>query len=388
MKKLIHILTPSFFPNVAGMEANILEVYRVFVKRGWRVVVHTSKNTLNQRNILPDRDIVSGISVRRYKAGNFGFIPKLDWTKTDIVALHNFDLFAYIRIFIYTLFLKGLRGKNFTLILIPHGVLSPDWHWFSTPGATLRKIIYPTICVFLINHAVDGIRAVSEWEKLQLIKIGVRQDLIRVITNGVENIAFHDIDEQASADIKKTVKKLGRYLIQIGRINPEKNYEAVIKILEKLPLDVKFVIVGSGQNKNYQVYLESLVSKLNLNQRVIFLGMICGYDKYYLIKHAKMMVHMAKWESFCNAVHEGMSQGLLCIVANKMALPYLVKNRDTGFCLNPNRSDLLAKIINFVVHHPNSRLIKSIKEKALNSAKNHSWEKVARQVENFYLSLN
>lgn len=388
MKKLIHILTPSFFPNVAGMEINILEVYRVFAKKGWRVVVHTSKNTLNQRNILPDRDIISGISVRRYKAGNFGFIPKFDWTKTDIVALHNFDLFIYTRIFLYAWFLKILRKKNFTLILVPHGVLSPEWKWFSKQGAFLRKIIYPVICVFLINQTVDGIRTVSEWEKSKLIKMGVKPGLIMTITNGIEKIAFSNIDQQANINIKKTVEKLGRYIIQIGRINREKNYEAVIKVLQKLPSDVKFVIVGPAQDNHYREYLEELAKKLNLEKRVVFLDTICGHDKYYLIKHAKMMVHMARWESFCNVVHEAMSQGLVCVVANKMALPYLVENGVNGYCVNPDDFESLAEKINFVLNNHNSSIIKSIKEKCSNFAKNHTWENVASQVENFYFSKN
>ncbi len=51
-----------------------------------------------------------------------------------------------------------------------------------------------------------------------------------------------------------------------------------------------------------------------------------------------MMVHMAIWESFCNVVHEGMSQGLVCIVADNTALPYLIKNGVHGWCV-PTRDE-------------------------------------------------
>src|SRR5436305_1512737 len=73
----------------------------------------------------------------------------------------------------------------------------------------------------------------------------VNENLITVITNGIENEAYSDIDTLASKEIKEKAKGFGRYILQVGRIYMIKNYETTIKALAKLPDDVKFVIAGA-----------------------------------------------------------------------------------------------------------------------------------------------
>jgi glycosyltransferase involved in cell wall biosynthesis len=100
-----------------------------------------------------------------------------------------------------------------------------------------------------------------------------------------------------------------------------------------------------------------------------------------------MMVHMALWESFCNVVHEGMSQGLVCIVANNTALPYLIKNKINGFLVKTKDSQMLSEVINYVLENQKSDEIKKIKSANLTFAKNHSWGKTAEKMNTLYQLL-
>jgi len=172
--------------------------------------------------------------------------------------------------------------------------------------------------------------------------------------------------------------------LQIGRIHTIKNFETTIKALAKLPKDIKFVIAGPVGEPDYKAGLEALIKELGLQDRVIFFGTVFGAEKYYLIKNAQMMVHMAIWESYCNVVHEGMSQGLVCVVADNTALPLLIKDGVNGYCLPAKDVNRLADKIQFVLDNESSPEIKAIKKTNKESVKAHSWSNVAKKMEAWY----
>lgn len=390
-KKSIHVFTHTFYPVAAGTETNILETYSVLAKKDWNVTIHTSQNTLTEKNILPEEEIVRGIQVYRYNTSSyFGFFPnKLDWKKSDIIVVHNLDIIPHVYIFLNVWLIKLFGRKKFKFFFVPHGNFPPDAKGSGSLllKSFLRRIFYQTIGYLLIKWTVDGIRVISEWEKEKLISIGIKPALLRVIPNGIEAEAFKNIDQLASKNIKKQVQELGDYIIQIGRISQVKNCETAIKALHFLPSNIKLMLIGPVDKQKYYEYLCRLINQLKLNDRVVFTGTVRGIDKYYLLKKALILVHMSVWESFCNVVHEAMSQGLVCIVSNKTALPYLIKEGVNGFCLNPYDVKGLVEKINYVIENKHSEKIKAMEERNRKFALNHPWTKTAQGMDLFYKDL-
>lgn len=387
-KKHIDVITKYFIPVIAGIETNILETYSVLFKEGWDVTIHTSKDTYLSKNSLLPSDNIRGLDIIRYPFSLFGYWPNIDWEKTNLVCLHNFDIFPHFFIILKVLWLKLINRKNFALTLTPHGGYNPEWSIFPIHKRLIKKFYHFTIGKLIINLAVDGIRAVSEWEKEQMILSGLKESKIVVIDNGIEDEAYVDIDNLASDDIKNKVSKFGKYIIQIGRVYPIKNYETTIRALKNVSSDLTYLIVGPVGDEKYKNHILELINQLGLENRVLLLGVIRGVDKYYLIKHAEMMVHMAIWESFCNVVHEGLSQGLPCIVANNTALPFLIENEVNGYCVNTYDEIELANRINFVHENINSDKITEIsKNNSVKGLKN-SWKHVAGRMNEFYLKLS
>ncbi len=388
VRKVVQVIEKYFFPVTAGIEVNMHETYKVLAREGWDVTFHTSKDTLTEKNILPDSEVISGMSVRRYLYGKFGYFPTLDWDRSDLICLHNFNVFPHFWVLAYTLFRKLIGKKYYRLVLTPHGGFTPEWSVFPVFARFVKYIYHFTIGTLLINLVVDGVRAVSEWERDQIISKGVDRKKVVVIENGLEDEAFEDLEDKASESIKEKVNSLGRYILQIGRVYPIKNYETVIKSLPNIPADIKYVIAGPVELNSHAGYMEKLkvlIKELGLQDRVVFIGVIKGVDKYYLIKNAVLMVHMAVWESFCNVVHEGMSQGLVCIVANNTALPYLIKDGINGYLINTFDYKSLAAKINQVLEGMSSENIKAIRENAFKFGRNNTWSDVAHRMGDFYL---
>ncbi len=381
----IDVIVKYSHPVAAGIEVNTLETYSVLAKEGWEVTFHTSKDTLTEKNVLQDEEMHRGIRIRRYRFGWLGYFPQIDWATTDVVCLHNFNVLPHFILMVRVGLLKLCGRKTFGFFLTPHGGFNPEWSIFPQGVALIKRWYHYTLGAFMINCSMDGVRAVSEWERIEMVKHGVKESLVKVISNGLENEAFLDVDQAASKEVKKAVEGYGRYIIQVGRVYPIKNYETTIRALALVPSDVKYLIVGPPAGEVYRATLERLIGELGLKERVIFAGVVRGVDKYYLIKHAAMMVHMALWESFCNVVHEGMSQGLVCIVADNTALPLLIQDGVNGYCLSTKDHEKLSERIRFVLKRSDSEEIIEMRRRSIEFGRKNSWSEVAARMAMFYL---
>lgn len=388
-KKTIHVLAKYFYPVTGGTILNLMNTYSSFARDDWEIVVHTTKSTLTQKDFLPERGEYRDMEIYRYNHMRYNLIPfvqQIKYGERKIICLHGCDIFPHYYTYAYFLLLEIIRKKRNLLIFSPHGLFNLALARNASSKVKIKKIIDYTIGVFLINRTVDGIRAVSNWEKELLISAGIRPSLITVITNGLEKEALTDSSKLASEQIKMKINELGRYIIQVGRIDRNKNYETPIKAIRFLPDDVKFAIVGGDHSTIYKRELIDLIKQRGLKDRVIFLGIIKGADKYLLMKKAEMMVHMSRVEGFCNAVHEGMSQGLVCIVSRNTAVEDLIADGVNGYSLDPDDYVGLAEKINFVLKNKHSPKILKMQNRNKDFATGHSWENVAKKVEQFYLT--
>ncbi|MEK7517663.1 MAG: glycosyltransferase family 4 protein [Patescibacteria group bacterium] len=385
MRKLrVHVINKYFYPVTAGIETNLMEVYGRFAKKGHKITMHTSRNTLSKKNILKKEENIRGMKVIRYDYKWFGFMPRIPFDKVDVISLHNFTIFPNFFVMFWVIMLKILGKKKFTLILSPQSGFNPDWNSIPKKKKIIKLFLHKTIGKLLINYSADGIRVISKWEKEEMIKLGIRKNLIELIGHGTQEQALVD-NNRVDMQFEKKIKESMPFIIQIGRIHPIKNYETSIKSFEKIPKNFKLIIIGQVEEELYFKKLQELINDLDLQERVIFLNSISDEEKYYVLKNAEAMVHMSRHEGYCIAVHEAMSKGLVCVVSNTTALPELVADGVNGYCVAPDDENGVYKKLDFIVRNKNSSIIKKMKENNLLFAKENTWSKVADKIEDFYL---
>ncbi|CAN5308561.1 hypothetical protein BH10PAT2_BH10PAT2_2260 [soil metagenome] len=383
----INVVVKYFYPINAGIEKSVLSTSLKLKKMGWKVVVHTSTDTLTEKNVLQKVESMGGIDIKRSQVHAFGFHPRFDWSKSDVISLHNFNIFPHFYMFVKTAFLKIIGKKQFILELTPHGGLNPKWHLFSQPSRFIKKLYHTTLGVWLINLSVDKVRAVSEWEAGEIRSIGVKPEKVVVIANGIEDIAFDDVAPHVNQSEKEKVAKLGDFIVALCRIDPVKNLETVIRALPQINSSVKFVILGPVGEMEYYESLKELAEKLLVSDRVIFYGEVSGYEKYYILSQAKAMVHMSVCESYCIAVREGMSQGLICVVADNSALKDFVQDGINGYKLDTMDWENLAKKINFILNPINKDDLKAIKRYNKVQSLENTWGSIASKLDSLYQQL-
>lgn len=382
----IDVVTKYFYPVTAGIETNILETYSELVRLGWKVTVHTTADTLNAKNALSKTDQIRGITIMRYPSGVPGYIPSISYSTSQLICLHNFNIFPHLLIYMTVFFRRLLGLKTPRIFLTPHGGFTPEWPTFPLIPRILKQLYHISIGRWLINTQTGLIRAISLWERHALVHAGVQREKIVLIINGLDKAAVQNHEKHANSAIKGITRSLGKYFVAVGRIAPIKNYETMIRAMSKHPGNTTLAIIGPVQDETYYENLKHLAQTLGVSRRIKFLGTLHGSDKYYVIGHALCQIHLARWESFCNVVYEAKSLGQICVVANNTALTSLIRNNVNGFVTETFNDDQLAKILDYIQNADHSSTIQKMRD-TLKRESYPVWDVSARKMHRYYRTL-
>ena len=171
--------------------------------------------------------------------------------------------------------------------------------------------------------------------------------------------------------------KAGKFILCIGRIEPENNFEMIFKSYLKAKLNIPLIIIGNHLTK-FGDYLKDKFK----NENIYFFGSI--YDKKVLDNlryYSKLYVHGHSVGGTNPSLIEAMSASALVLIhRNKFNLSVL-KNNELSFSNSDELKELLldSKIISEKKKYVSENL-KTIKE-------NFSWKKIIDDYETFFLSI-
>ena len=193
----------------------------------------------------------------------------------------------------------------------------------------------------------DGIIAVSNSAKRNLLLLGAPNEKIKVIVNGAEAIpSFND-------EIKKKIKaglNIPADAIVVGifaRLEVYKDHKTFLRAakLLKKNKNIYFIIVGSGSLEHE---LKEYTKKLGINERVIFSGFVDDVSEIMNITDINVNCSIGT-ETSSLALSEGMSLGIPAIASDYAGNKYIVKNRVNGLIFRQRDHVDLAKKILFLV---------------------------------------
>lgn len=141
----------------------------------------------------------------------------------------------------------------------------------------LKYVFKKIFTIPTIKNAATCI-AVTEEEKLDLMKVGVSENKIRVIPNG---IVPNDFLSSNSSDFRKKYL-LGnkKIILFIGRMDPIKGVDLIIDAYNINIKDLEdWILVLVGTKTAYRKEMEEKVLLLNLSKHILFLDPIFGADK-------------------------------------------------------------------------------------------------------------
>jgi glycosyltransferase involved in cell wall biosynthesis len=142
---------------------------------------------------------------------------------------------------------------------------------------------------------------------------------------------------------KPLPEKSGKNFLYFGRLSAEKGIATLIRSFALLKGGETLSIVGFGPEEER---LKKLTTKLQLNNKVTFLGPVYGDDLQKILLPARAVVVPSEWyENTPYALLETLSSGTPVIAARIGSLPERVRDGYNGFLFTPGDvKDLAEKI--------------------------------------------
>lgn len=188
----------------------------------------------------------------------------------------------------------------------------------------------------------------SDYSKRTLIESGWNADTIYQMPIMVR---FENLSQQWDEELVQKYSDGATNIIFTGRVFPNKKQEDIICAFSEYKKSYnnnsRLFIVGSVGNQNYFDALKMLVTKLNLEESVIFTGRapFSQYLAYYRL--ADVFLCMSAHEGFCIPIVEALFFNVPIVAVNSTAIPDTLGG--SGVLLDERDSKITALAINKIV---------------------------------------
>ncbi|MGA3213618.1 MAG: glycosyltransferase [Terriglobales bacterium] len=196
---------------------------------------------------------------------------------------------------------------------------------------------------------------------------------VRMIHNG---IPIEDFESASAADLPRNPDCQVR-LAFVGRFDPPKDHETVLRALAELP-GAELLLVGDGPLRTQS---ENLAQSLGVAARVRFLGR--RSDIPQLLKAADIFVYSTDFEGFGIAACEAMSSGLPVVASDVSGLAQLVHGAGILFPARDHKA--LARALQNLMSSPEERT--RMGQAARGTARRFSIEKTVDSYAELYESV-
>lgn len=250
-------------------------------------------------------------------------------------------------------------------------------------SAKFRYAIVRKVNQILNESLTDKIIATSELAKENLIKQGIREELIETVLNGVDG--FSEIADEEKQALRKKYKikpdeiTIG-YLARIEELKGHRYFIEAAEMLKEKPY--RFLIMGSG---SYEETAKNLVKELGLEEKVIFTGFISEVSK--MLNIIDVQINASYLSETTNlSLLEGMSLGIPTVATKCGGTPKMIQDWENGLLVEKADSEALAKGIEAILE--DKEKFKQMQENAKKIFQERYTSKVyAKNIEKIYESM-
>jgi len=222
--------------------------------------------------------------------------------------------------------------------------------------------------------------AVCQALKKGIVRLGVPEEKVSVIPNGVDRCKFCPVPkEEARRRLKLPDKKI---ILSAGHLTPNKGFDYLIKALKILRTDfdqkgIYLVIVGEGE---FRKELEKKISFLNLGEHVRLAGAIPHEEMRDWYSAADLFCLASGQEGWPNVILESLACGTPVVATSAGGIPEIISSNGVGILAERTEEDIARKISIALKQSWN-------REEIVKFAEKHTWNQVALQVYDVFKSV-
>jgi len=380
--KVAHLIS-NYFPNIGGAQVCVHEVANRTVDKGHSAVVITP--TPGGRNdgdfkyeILRINPLLNRILFIDYRLGKW-YLEKI---LSRIQKRYCFDLWQ-------------------VTVGYPLGAASADFFNRNGIPCVLRcagediQVLPELDYGYRLKNDIDArVRAdyrrfsalitASEGTKNDYLSIGVPEDNIFIIPNGVDRAEFRSEGDRGATRESLGLKEDEKLIITVGRNHPKKGYRHIPQIIRDLAergIRFKWLLAGKGCEG-----IKSLADKAGVGEYVIIREVAAGYKdkgepqipdeeliRYY--RAADIFLFPTYIELFAKVIIEAMAAGLPIVTTDAPGVNDLIKDGVSGLKCGIGCTDCMAESVSRLFS--DKALADKLGENALHESRDYDWSKIA-----------
>jgi len=309
--------------------------------------LHGNDSLRSGHSVINGVDVYYSRSVWRSKTfivtpNMFSLLSK-NLSNYDVIHIHDCRSFQGISAFLFS------KMRNVRYVFQPHGS-----YLSSLPGSLAKstaKLALDKLVSYRIINNASKIIALSQVEAMQLKTIGVPEEKIAIIPNGIDLSEYADLPPKGCFKKKFNIKEDEKIILYLARIHKIKGVDILVRafanVIKKLD-DVRLVVVGPDDG--YLGELETLIKALKMENNVLITGPLYGRDKLEAYVDADVYVLPSRYETFPMTVLEAYACSKPVIASKVGGLEDLAINGETGLLVDLGNTEQLARNILYLLN--------------------------------------
>ena len=227
----------------------------------------------------------------------------------------------------------------------------------------------------------DRIVAVSQALKNEMVRLGIRDDKIHLIPNGIDTEKFYPI-VKSHARTQVQISSDQKIILSVAALIPNKGVDILIRALQILLAQKEeknccLVIIGAGP---LRAELEKLATTLGVEKHVRLVGAVPHGELYRWYNAADVFCLASSREGWPNVVTEALACGTPVVATDVGGIPEIICSPEIGLVTKRHEREF-ADALALALKKPWQR------DSIVMHARERTWEQVARSLHDVFTSV-
>jgi glycosyltransferase involved in cell wall biosynthesis len=289
--EVVDFFKPSW--EAGGIVRVCYEISKRLADKGHEITVYTTDGFKSRLEVKKNQPVdVEGMEVYYFRnVSNFlakrnfylpyllPYVAKKDIQKFDIIHIHTFRSLLAVPIWYYA------KKYNIPYILQVHGTVLP----ISQKQRLKKK--FDIFFGYKILRDASKVIALTKTEAEQYKKMGVNENKIEIVPNGVDLSEYDNLPKKGEFRRKYKIGDDEKMILYIGRLHKSKGIDLLVKAFADLSKELGNVrLVLLGPDDGYQLALNGIIKELKIDNKVLFTGFVNNEEKMAAFVDADVFV--------------------------------------------------------------------------------------------------